>query len=106
MIIGNNVATIGDRAFQNCNSLTSVKMGNSVTSIGMWAFQDCSNLTNITISDSVTYIGGWAFSGCRNLQRVIYNGTVKQWSYIRLGNNIFLNSKNITIECSDGEIVL
>ena len=34
---------IGDWAFWDCNSLTSINIPNSVTSIGEWAFMQCSS---------------------------------------------------------------
>ena len=36
-----SVTTIGNRAFWDCSSLTSVTIPNSVTSIGDYAFQGC-----------------------------------------------------------------
>ena len=36
----------------------------SVTSIGNFAFSECTSLTSITIPNSVTSIGNFAFSGC------------------------------------------
>ena len=41
VIITNNVTSIGDYAFINCDNLTSVTIGNSVTSIGYDAFYKC-----------------------------------------------------------------
>ena len=51
MTIPSGVTTIGDGAFANCSSLTSVYIGNSVTSIGSSAFYNCSGLTTVNISD-------------------------------------------------------
>ena len=36
-----SVTSIGDNAFVDCSSLTSVTIPNSVTSIGEGAFYDC-----------------------------------------------------------------
>ena len=59
-----SVTSIGDWAFYQCSSLTSVTIPSSVKSIGDWAFRDCSSLTSVTIPNSVTSIGNYAFSGC------------------------------------------
>ena len=58
------VVAIGDSAFYQCYSLTSITMPDSVTSIGGYAFYRCSSLTSVTIPDSVTSIGDCAFSYC------------------------------------------
>ena len=63
----NSVTSIGDSAFKNCSSLTSVTIPNSVTSIGDYAFGICTSLTSITIPNSVTSIGSFAFYNCTSL---------------------------------------
>ena len=55
------VTNIGNKAFNQCNRLTSVTIPNSVTSIGAEAFYGCSGLTSLTIGNSVTSIGERAF---------------------------------------------
>ena len=42
------MTSIGDHAFSDCSSLTSVTIGNSVVSIGYWAFGGCKGLTSVT----------------------------------------------------------
>ena len=56
-INGLQVTKIGDGAFSNLTSLTSITIPVNVTSIGADAFANCVSLTNITIPDSVTLLG-------------------------------------------------
>ena len=50
-INGYPVTSIGDHAFHNCRSITSVSIPESVTYIGEQAFNYCWNLTGIYITD-------------------------------------------------------
>ena len=61
LVIPDSVTSIGNFAFVNCSSLTSIVIPDSVTSIGEEAFYNCDSLTNIVIPDSVTAIGKYAF---------------------------------------------
>ena len=65
-----SVTSIGNSAFSDCSSLTSVTIPNSVTRIGDFAFSGCSGLTSVTIPNSVTSIGNHAFSRCSGLTSV------------------------------------
>ena len=69
-IEGNPVTSIGENAFENCRSLTSITISDSVTSIGDDAFVACASLTSITIGNSVTSIGDWAFAFCESLTSI------------------------------------
>ena len=70
IIIGNGAATIGDKAFNSCESLIRVTLPDSITIIGDYAFYSCRTLTDITIPGSVTTIGAWAFCGCESLTSI------------------------------------
>jgi hypothetical protein len=68
--IPNSVTSIGERAFRDCTSLTSVTIGSGVTSIGRGAFWECTGLTSVTIGSGVTSIGEEAFWECTGLTSV------------------------------------
>ena len=78
------MTSIGDWAFCDCTTLTSVTLPDSVTSIGMDAFEDCTGLTSITIPDSVTSIGMEAFEDCTGLTSVTIGSGVT-----RIGSRAF-----------------
>ena len=84
--IPNSVTSIGNNAFYNCFTLTSVTIPNSVTSIGDYAFSSCTGLTSIKISNNVTNIGGKAFKDCTGLKKVIVSN-IAAWCRISFSNN-------------------
>jgi hypothetical protein len=90
-ISGSTITSIGQYAFYNCTSLTSVTIGNSVTSIGNRAFSNCTNLTSIIIPNSVTSIEEFAFSGCKNLTSITIPDSVTS-----IGNRAFQNCDSLT----------
>lgn len=69
-VVINGGTSIGDYAFGDCSSLTSITIPNSVTSIGRGAFEGCSSLTCIEIPNGVTSIGDYAFNYCSSLTSV------------------------------------
>ena len=89
--IPNSVTSIGNSAFSQCSSLTSITIPNSVTSIGNSAFSQCSSLTSITIPNSVTSIGNYAFSGCSSLTSITIPENVTS-----IGNFAFSDCSSLT----------
>ncbi len=68
--IPDGVKSIGDIAFYDCTSLTTIEIPDSVTTIGSYAFNGCTALASVTIPDSVETIGSQAFSYCTSLTTV------------------------------------
>ena len=75
-IVPNSVTNIGDNAFSNCKSLTSITIPTSVTSISHWAFELCESLKEIVIPNSVINIGHGAFYRCDSLISIIIPDSV------------------------------
>ena len=88
--IPDGVTTIGNNAFYNCRSLTSINIPDGVTSIEYNAFNSCYSLTSINIPDGVTTIGNSAFNNCCSLTSInIPDGVTS------IGNNAFSGCKNL-----------
>ena len=87
-----SVTSIGDDAFRECSSLTSVTIPNSVTSISWCAFYGCSSLTSVTIPNSVTSIADYAFRRCSALTSITIGNSVTS-----IGNGVFTGCKLQTI---------
>ena len=92
--IGDSVTSIGNSAFAGCKSLTSITIGDNVTSIGNEMFRQCESLTSITIPNSITSIGNVAFSGCTNLTSITIPDSVTS-----IGERAFDWCTSLTIYC-------
>ena len=58
------VTSIGDGAFSDCTSLSSITLAEGLTTIGGYAFYNCGTIIeSVTIPESVTSIGENAFNG-------------------------------------------
>ena len=91
VVIPNGVTSIGDSAFFNCSSLASVVIPEGVTSIGVWAFKDCSSLTSVVIPNGVTSIGDSAFFNCSSLASVVIPEGVTS-----IGDSAFAGCSSLT----------
>ena len=89
--IPDSVTSIGQYAFWNCTSLTSIDIPDNVTSIGYSAFYNCSGLTSCTIGNGVTSIGDSVFDRCSGLTSVTIGDSVRS-----ISNSAFSYCYNIT----------
>lgn len=76
VVIPDSIASIGNYAFADCKSLVTVVIGEGVISIGDSAFAFCHSLRNAEIPNSVTSIGGWAFEGCSAMTSIVIGESV------------------------------
>lgn len=72
------VVSIGDSAFFECDSLTSITLPESIISIGNYAFEKCDTLSSVTLPESLTSIGVSAFGDCRSLASITLPDSLTQ----------------------------
>ena len=95
-----SVTTIGNSAFYDCDSLTSVNIPDSVTTIGDYAFYGCESLTTVTLGESVASIGDYAFYNCTNLETVYCTPITPPTPGICIFKYLYLDYYHLLIPCS------
>lgn len=90
-IINEGVDYIGQNAFKDLTSLSSVTIPNSVKTISHYAFSGCTSLTNCTIGSGVTTIGNSAFNNCRSMV-----GNINLPNATSIGSVVFKGCSSLT----------
>ena len=85
------ITSIGEEAFYRCSGLTSLSLPSGVISIGHSAFCDCSGLTSLTIPTGITSINYLTFSGCSGLTNLVLPPGVTS-----IGNDAFSSCHGLT----------
>lgn len=82
-----SVRIIGNDVFANCVNLRQIEMSQNIEEIGDYAFFNCNSLTSIIIySEALVYIGSNAFDGCANLTELYLYSSPPY-----LSENVFAN---------------
>lgn len=84
---GRKVTAIGESAFSNCATITSVEVPAGITLIEDYAFSGCTSLKVAVLGEGVTDFPANLFSGCTSLEAVIM-----QAENAAVYNNMFFNS--------------
>ncbi len=80
MLLGNvdltNVGVIGENAFSNCQSMTSIILSDSLTVIDDYAFAYTVSVTEVILPENLEIIGNSAFTGLYNLTLIDFPDTL------------------------------
>lgn len=90
IVIPEGVSAIGQSAFENCFSLTSISIPDSVASIGIKAFYGCKQLVSVSLPNSLTVIEESTFFNCNFLLSVSMGDNVKT-----IGASAFCNCSSL-----------
>lgn len=85
------VTSLGLYAFAGCSALEAVAVPDAVTAIPNYAFYQCAALKSFTVSDKITSIGTYAFRECVALETIDMGVRVQS-----IGSNAFFGCSNLT----------
>lgn len=74
--LNEGLESIGNRSFENSNSIKELKFPSTLKSIGEKSFYDNSSLVKLELNDGLETIGENAFLGCRSLKSVTIPASV------------------------------
>ena len=78
---------------------------NGVTTIGDFAFNERTSLTSVSIPSTVTEIGWCAFYSCSNLTSIYYDGSINKWNKNITKQNFWDDGTGeYVVYCSNGKI--
>ncbi len=84
--------------------LPTTVYGYPVTAIGENAFANRTSITTVYIPKSVTQIGAGAFNGCQNLTSITYPDTAAQWNLLPKGAAWNADTGNYTLYCTNASL--
>ena len=84
--INDGVKSIGDGAFYDFNSITSVVLPQGLERIGEDAFFDCTNLNTINLPEGLTELGSGVFKMCENLTEIVVPEGIAEIPYYAFYN--------------------
>ncbi len=92
------VVAVGDKSFDEVESIINVTLPETIKSIGVQAFYNCPSLAKININEGVTSIGDEAFALCPMLGNVTLPATLNT-----IGSSVFRGTSSMTaIRVADG----
>ncbi|MBP3322392.1 MAG: leucine-rich repeat protein [Clostridia bacterium] len=87
VILGGQVLTIEEGAFENCTALRTVSLNDTLKSVRDRAFYGCASLRSMTFKEGLAHLGAQIFYGCDALEYVVLPKTLNIVSAFERQNN-------------------
>lgn len=97
--IPNTVTEIGAHAFDSCTAMSTLRFaaGSSLKTVGDSAFESCESLTSLTVPDSIEQFGNKAFYGLKGLKNLTVSGETDTKGWLGdYGSNLNLDTLTLT----------
>ena len=101
-----SIKNIADRAFYDCDGLTSIKFEEGFTNIGTEAFFDCDNIASVVMPESARNIGDLSFASCDKLVEFVVFSNLTDYADNAFDGCYYFNYDAVTINVEDNSGVL
>lgn len=75
-IVIDNVDTIGEKAFEGNNTVSSITIAKTVKTISQRAFQCCYGLVKVIVESDAVVLGEGAFNNCPKLEEIVLSNSI------------------------------
>ena len=103
-VMPDSVTSIDSELFGGCESLKSVNVSRNLKTLPFNTFFDCNSLESVFLPKSIVEIESMVFYNTSGLI-VNYEGTKSDWGNISKDDRWSYGAENLTVKCSDGDIV-
>ena len=101
------VRTIGNGAFVNNSTISSVYVPEGVTHIGNGVFNNCSGLVNIELPTTLVSIGEGAFEACGSLARIRIPNNITRFCIVKyIAHDGFIRNFSVVAVCIVNRVIL
>ena len=104
IILPDSITNMREGIFSNCDKLKSIKLPKKLEALEYDMFLYCSNLEEVYLSNNIKNIENNVFDNCKKLTKIHYDGTMSEWSKIKLDNNWLEGSVVKEIICNNGTV--
>ena len=112
--IPNSVTSVGNQAFDNCKSLTSITIPNGVTSIGSYAFYGCDKLVDVYCyattppategEDTFSHNNAFLYVPCESKKAYMVDAVWGNFKYIECIESDNVTTDEIVVTPSENEV--
>jgi hypothetical protein len=100
VVMSDKIVKVGNSAFGNCRALKSIVLSANLDAIPDYMFENCVALETVKITDNVRTIGTYSFMYCNSLEQIVIPSSVEE-----IRGNAFSSCQNLKkVTMMDGVI--
>ena len=100
-----DIRNIADRAFYNCDKLTSLTFSDNIETIGTESFFDCDAILTVTLPEGARSVGDYAFASCDELREFVVKSNLTEYAENVFEGCYYFNYELVDIAVTESSAV-